>query len=143
MARRLVHGLQDNATTTEPNNSTDLVALYIEKKQELDKLEKLVKELGNQLKDDIRDGKVKNCQYNGFKLTRVESSRITWNEDALLAKVKTFNNPELITMVEKVDVEKLQQAIMDDEISIFDVQECQKVTNIVSLKVSKVKEVKE
>ena len=142
MARKVIQALHDNATN-EPNDSTDLVALYIEKKQQLDKLEKLVKELGNQLKDDMRDGKIKDPQHNGFKLTRVESSRITWNEDALLAKVKTFNNPELITLVEKVDVEKLQQAIIDDEISIFDVQECQKVTTVVSLKVSKVKEVKE
>lgn len=143
MARKVFEQFNNTVTINEPCDSTNLVALYIEKKQELDKLDKLVKELGDKIKEDMKQGKIKDPQHNGFKLTRIESSRVTWNEDALLVKVKTFNNPELITQVEKVNVEKLQQAIIDDEISILDVQDCQQIKTVVSLKLSKIKEVKE
>lgn len=121
----------------------DLIANYVTKKAELEQLDKIVKKLGEQVKQIMEKRGLKVTECNGYKVNRIESQRITWNEDALLSKVKSFGRPELICTVEKVDVPKLEKAIYDDEISIFDIKDCQKITNVVSLRMDKIKEVKE
>lgn len=121
----------------------ELLANYIDKKQELDILDKLVKKLGEEIKQEMKSKDLKTIEQNGYKLIRSESQRVTWNEDALLEKVKSFNKPELICTVEKVDVPNLEIAIINEEVDINEIKECQKVTEIVSLKMNKIKEVKE
>lgn len=120
----------------------DLMANYVAKKQELETLEKLVKNLGEQVKAQMELQGLKSTECNGYKVTRMQSQRITWNEEALLQKVKTFNKPELIRQVEQVDVAMLQQAIIDEQVDINDIQDCQTVKEVISLRVDKIKEKK-
>lgn len=118
----------------------DLMVNYVTKKKELEALDKLVKNLGEQVKEQMKLQDLKSTECNGYKITRMESNRITWNEEALLQKVKTFNKPELIKQVEQVDTAMLQQAIIDDQIKANDIIDCQTVTTVVSLRVDKIKE---
>lgn len=121
----------------------DLIANYVNKKAELEQLDKIVKKLGDEVKRVMKERDLKVTECNGYKVNRIESQRVTWNEDALLEKVKTFNRPELICTIEKVDVPNLENAIINEEIDINEIKDCQKVTNIVSLRMDKIKEVKE
>lgn len=118
----------------------DLMANYVAKKQELEALDKLVKKLSDQVKEQMKLQDLKSTECNGYKVTRMESQRITWNEEMLLQKVKTFNKPELIRQIEQVDVAMLQQAIIDNQIDINDIQDCQTVKEVISLRVDKIKE---
>ena len=119
--------------------SEDLMANYVAKKQELEALDKLVKSLAEQVKEQMFTQHLKSTECNGYKVTRIQSQRITWNEEMLLHKVKTFNKPELIKQIEQVDVAMLQQAIIDNEIDINDIQDCQTVKEVVSLRVDKIR----
>lgn len=118
----------------------DLMAVYVSKKQELEALDKLVKSLAEQVKAQMISQGTKSTECNGYKVTKIESQRITWNEEALLQKVKTFNKPELIRQIEQVDVAMLQQAIIDNQVNINDIQDCQTVKEVISLRVDKIKE---
>lgn len=143
MARKNFTEIQDPYRPMETNNEDDLIAVYVSKKAELEQLDKDVKKLGDQVKQLMKERDLKVTECNGYKINRIESQRVTWNEDALLEKVKTFNRPELICTVEKVDVPNLEVAIINEEIDINEIKDCQKVTNIVSLRMDKIKEVKE
>lgn len=140
MARKKFTELTENETLLQVTCVDDLIANYVAKKQELDALDKVVKKLAEQVKEQMKSQDLKSTLCNGYKVTRMESQRITWNEEALLQKVKMFNQPELIRQVEQVDVAMLQQAIINEQIDINDLQDCQTVKDIVSLRVDKVKE---
>jgi len=118
----------------------DLYALYIDKKAQLDELDKEVKKLSQQIKQDMGNQDLKFVEKNGYKLTRSVSQRITWEEDKLLDKIKSYNMPDLIKQVEQVDVAGLEQYVLDGKIDINDLEDCQKVTDVVSLRISKIKE---
>lgn len=121
----------------------DIVSEFIAKKQELDILEKQVKQLNEQVKLLMLDNGLDNIEKNGYKVTKSESQRITWKEDLLLEKVRTYNNPDLITQVEQVNMPALEQAVLDEKVNMEDLLECQKTTNVVSLRLSKIKEQKD
>ncbi len=129
--------------TPEVEKQFNLVELYVNKKQELDKCKKELEELSNLLKLEMKSNNVNIMQTKDYKVTKVESQRVSWKEDLLLAKVKTFNRPELIKQVEQVDVPALEQAVLDETISIGDLLDCQTVTEVVTLRMSKVKENKD
>lgn len=139
MARKKFTELMEEQTVPQGTCPDDLMANYVAKKQELEALDKLVKKLAEQVKEQMKLQDLKSTECNGYKVTRIESSRITWNEEALLQKVKTFNKPELIKKVEQVDTAMLQQAIIDDQIKANDIIDCQTVTTVVSLRVDKIK----
>lgn len=141
MARKIFTEITDTVIAADDFDS--LINTYINKKQELDILDKLVKKMGDQIKQEMKEKGLKTTEQNGYKIIRTESQRVTWDEDALLEKVKTFNNPELVCTVEKVNVPNLEVAIINEEIDINEIKDCQKVTEIVSLKMNKIKEVKE
>lgn len=143
MARKIFTELNQTTELNEEMSFDELLNNYMNKKQELEILDKLVKKLGEQVKQEMQKQNLKSTDKNGYKIHCIKSQRVTWNEDALLEKVKSFNMPELICTVEKVDVPKLEIAVINEEVDINEIKECQKVTEIVSLKMNKIKEVKE
>lgn len=118
----------------------DILSEFITKKQELDILKKQVDQLNNLVKAYMTENELGNVESNGFKITKSESQRINWKDDLLLEKVKTYNMAELITQVEQVNMPELEQAILDGVINVDDLMDCQQTTNVVSLRISKVKE---
>lgn len=126
--------------TEEQVEPQDIFSEYIAKKQELDILKKQVDQLNNLVKAYMTENELGNVESNGFKITKSESQRINWKDDLLLEKVKTYNMAELITQVEQVNMPELEQAILDGVINVEDLMDCQQTTNVVSLRISKVKE---
>lgn len=137
MARKVISALKEQPVIKEELN---LIDLFITKKQELEKLDKEVKKLNELVKEEMKNKELNTVESNGYKVTRIESQRITWKEDLLLAKVKTYNKPELIKQIEQVDVPALEQAILDEVVNLEDLLDCQETKEIVSLRLSKVKE---
>lgn len=121
-----------------PENN--ILSDYLTKKRKLDELTKEVKNLGELVKNQMKEQDQKSVEQDGFKITRVASERVTWKEDLLLQKAKSYNKPELIKQVEQVDVPVLEQYIIDGVIDINDLNDCKTVTEVVQLRVSKVKE---
>lgn len=126
--------------TEEQVEPQDILSEFITKKQELDILKKQVDQLNNLVKAYMTENELGNVESNGFKITKSESQRINWKDDLLLEKVKTYNMPELIAQVEQVNMSELEQAILDGVINVDDLMDCQQTTNVVSLRISKVKE---
>ena len=143
MARKIFTELNQIVNNEEPASFDDLLENYLSKKQELEILDKVVKKLSDQVKAEMQKQNLKSTDKNGYKIHCIKSQRVTWNEDALLEKVKTFNNPELICTVEKVNVPNLEVAIINEEVDINEIKDCQKVTEVVTLKMNKIKEVTE
>lgn len=121
-----------------PENN--ILSDYLTKKRKLDELTKEVKNLGELVKNQMKEQDQKSVEQDGFKITIVASERVTWKEDLLLQKAKSYNKPELIKQVEQVDVPVLEQYIIDGVIDINDLNDCKTVTEVVQLRVSKVKE---
>jgi hypothetical protein len=119
---------------------TDLVSNYITKKQQYDALKKEVDELNKLVKLFMADNNLGNVVRGQYKVTKSDSQRITWQHDLLLDKVKTYNMPELIEQVEQVNMPALEQAILDETVNVEDLMDCQQTTDVVTLRISKVKE---
>lgn len=136
MTRKVITALMAKDVEKQFN----LIETYITKKQELDTLKKEVDKLSNLVKEEMKNSGLNAVESNGYKVTKIESQRITWKEELLLAKVKTYNKPELIKQVEQVDVPALEQAIIDETIKLEDLLDCQQTTEVISLRLSKVKE---
>ena len=126
-----------NETTENTNN---LFELYLQRKTEYDKLKKEVESLAEMVKTEMEQNDQKSVEVNGYKINKVVSQRVTWKEDLLLEKVKTYDIPELVKTIEQVDVPQLEQAIIDAKININDLQDCQTVKEVVQLRLAKVKE---
>lgn len=137
MARKIF-----NDFSNEEQSSSDIVSLYITKKQQLDALTKEVKELNEMVKLFMNDNGLGNVERGQYKVTKSESQRITWKSDLLLEKVKTYDLPELIEQVEQVNMPALEQAILDEKVNVEDLMDCQQTTEVTTLRVSKLKESK-
>ena len=121
----------------------DLMSHYLTKKLQYDQLKKEVENLAKQVKANMVEKEQKFVECNGYKITKSVSQKINWDEKALLERVKTYNKPELIETVEQVNLETLQQSIIDGEVDINELQDCQTTTETVRLLVTKIKESKE
>lgn len=124
----------------EQYNYHNLVALFISKKQELEELDKEVKKLNDALKEKMEAEELSVIEQDGYKITKIKSQRVIWKEDVLLDKVKSYEKPELIKQVEQVDIAALEQAIIDEVVNINDLADCQKITNVTSLRLNRIKE---
>lgn len=138
MARKVFNDL-----TNQEQPSSDIVSLYITKKQQLDALTKEVKELNEMVKLFMQDNGLGNVERGQYKVTKSESQRITWNNDLLLEKVKSYNLPELLEQVEQVNMPALEQAILDEKVDMQDLLVCQQTTDVTTLRIGKVKENKD
>ena len=128
---------------SEEVTNENIFDIYLTKKAQLDELTKEVKALNEEIKSKMVKEDVKSINHNGYKINRIESNRINWNTDALLVKVKEFNIPDLTEQVEQVNMTKLEECILNGEISTDDLESCRTVTSTTSLKVTKIKTTEE
>ena len=128
---------------SEEVTNENIFDIYLTKKAQLDELTKEVKALNEEIKSKMVKEDVKSINHNGYKINRIESNKINWNTDALLVKVKEFNIPDLTEQVEQVNMTKLEECILNGEISTDDLESCRTVTSITSLKVTKIKTTEE
>ena len=129
--------------TIEETNEENIYDLYLTKKAELHLLDKEVKDLNEKIKSKMAKDEVKFVNHNGYKINRVETNKIKWNTDALLTKVKEFNIPDLTEQVEQVNMTKLEECILNGDISTDDLESCRTITTSTSLRVTKIKQQEE
>lgn len=124
------------------SDNDNIYCQYIVKKKQFDKLKKELDDLSELVKEDMKNTEQSCVIYNGHKLTRTESTRISWDEDKLVEIVSTFDNPNLIYFKPTVNMVELERFIMDGNIHIDRLASCRKTTQVVQLRMTapKVKE---
>lgn len=124
------------------SDNDNIYCQYIVKKKQFDKLKKELDDLSELVKEDMKNTEQSCVIYNGHKLTRTESTRISWDEDKLVEIVSTFDNPNLIYFKPTVNMVELERFIMDGNIHIDCLASCRKTTQVVQLRMTapKVKE---
>lgn len=116
---------------------------YVEKKKQYDQLDKELKQLGDTIKELMKQNDQKSVEVDGYKINRITSQRMKWDENALLHKVKSYNMPELVKTVEQVDMTELEKCILDNVVKIKDLEECYVTIDVVQLRLNKIKEVQD
>lgn len=141
------------------NNLDTLIPAYAENKAMLDDYKKICDDENKQIKELMEEG---SYETGGWKATKTIQHRETMNEDALMRELdlldgmkKYFEENNLIKTKEYIDFDGLEALIYtlnnkkDDEskqivatlIEMLD--ECRETKEVVTLKVTKVKEKKE
>lgn len=139
MARRKV---EDSFSTLD-----ELVPAYAENKERFDVLDKICKEENKEIKRLLGDKT--SHEAGGYKVTKSVQHRDKMDEELLCAKLSAF--PEaydlgLIKIQEYVDMDALESAMYKNQLSkgmLAVVESCREKKEVVTLRVTKVKEVEE
>lgn len=124
----------------------DLIPRYAENKSLLDDYKKICDEENKKIKDMMEEG---SYEANGYKATKSVQHRETMNEDKLLDIMRNHKDVaevcELIKTKDYIDMDALESAIYKGKISndiLMEIDKCREVKEVVTLRISKVKEKK-
>lgn len=124
----------------------ELIPRYAENKSLLDDYKKICDEENKQIKDMMEEG---SYEANGYKATKSVQHRETMNEDKLLDIMRNHKDLaevcELIKTKDYIDMDALESAIYKGKISndiLMEIDKCREVKEVVTLRISKVKEKK-
>ena len=132
--------------TTE-NKLDELIPSYAKNKEQLDYIKSVCDDENKQIKDLLGDKK--SYEAGGYKVTKSVQNRDTMDEELLCVKLSEFNlmyELGIIKVQEYVDMSALEDAmykklLTSDIISV--IEKCRKHKEVVTLRVSKVKEKEE
>lgn len=120
----------------------DLIQRYALNKQELDSYKKLVENDNKTIKDImLKEGK-KVAVSGDFEASCTISNRVSVDEEKLLDVIKASGFTNLIRTKEYVDSDLLENAVYHGEIdkaTLEKIAECNKSTEVVTLKVKRLK----
>jgi len=129
------------------NKLDELVPSYAHNKENLDALETICKEENKQIKELL--GNESTYTTGGFKVTKSVSTRETVDEELLCAKlseIESMYDLGIIRVKEYVHIPALEDAIYNKLLpqeAIDIIAKCRKTKEVVTLRVSKVKEEEE
>lgn len=126
------------------NNLDTLIPAYAENKAMLDDYKKICDDENKQIKELMDEG---SYEAGGYKATKIIQQRESINEDKLLDILKEagFAQTSLIKTKEYVDLDELESAIYKgllDEDMLMQIDKCRESKEVVTLRISKVKEKK-
>lgn len=135
------------------NNSLDeLIPVYAENKREMESYKKLCDEQNAQIKDIMKDIKDGTYITGGYKAQRIVSEKETMNEDVLIslftsvpAFVKVADSYDVVKTKPYIDFDVLEKIMYDGVLSDEQIVELGKATSVkevISLRVTKIKEKK-
>lgn len=124
-----------------------LIPQYAENKAILDDYKKICDSENKQLKELMNEG---SYEAGGYKCTKTISSRQSMDEDKLLYVLKQYyecgtNKESIIKTKEYVDIDMLESAIYNGQISneiLMEIDKCRESKEVITLRISKVKEKK-
>lgn len=129
------------------NNLDTLIPTYAENKAILDDYKKICDDENKQIKELMDEG---SYEVGGYKATKTIQHRETMNEDKLLDVLKQYPTAcyeqGLIKTKEYVDMDVLESMIYKgviDKNVLLEIDKCRESKEVVTLKVTKVKEKKE
>lgn len=123
-----------------------LIPQYAANKAEMDDYKKICDRENAEIKSIMRDFVVSSYEASGYKATYSVSERTSMNEEMLLDIVHNYNIPGIVKTKEYIDYDALEKAIYDGEISeeiLLEMDKAKTVKEVVTLRVSKVKQKKE
>lgn len=129
----------------EETNLDTLIPQYAENKNMLDDYKKICDEENKQIKELMTDD---TYEAGGYKATRSVQTRESMNEDKLLDVLQQYGvayNENIIRTKEYVDMDALENAIYKGKIDkdiLLEIDKCRDKKEVVTLRVSKIKEKK-
>lgn len=127
------------------NNLDTLIPAYAKNKAMLDDYKKICDDENKQIKELMDEG---SYETNGWKATKSIQHRETMNEDKLLDLLRKagFSQSSIIKTKEYVDMDELESAIYKGLIEkdiLLEIDKCRESKEVITLKVTKIKEKKE
>ena len=123
-----------------------LIPRYAANKAEMDDYKKICDRENAEIKSIMRDFVVSSYEASGYKATYSVSERTSMNEEMLLDIAHNYGIPEIVKTKEYIDYDALEKAIYDGNISeeiLLEMDKAKTVKEVVTLRVSKVKQKKE
>ena len=122
-----------------------LIPQYAENKSMLDDYKKICDSENKQIKELMDEG---SYEAGGYKATKIISTRDSMNEDKLLDVLQQYGvayDEKIIKTKEYVDMDALESAIYKqklDNTMLMEIDKCRESKEVVTLRISKVKEKK-
>lgn len=127
------------------NDLDTLIPQYAENKAELDSYKKICDKENAEIKAVMADFALQHYEAGGYKATYSVSERESMNEEMLLEIAHNRGIPEIVKTKEYIDFDALEDAIYNGRISqevLLEMNKAREVKEVVTLRVSKVKEKK-
>lgn len=123
-----------------------LVPRYFEHKTDLDFVKKQCDAENAEIKQVMKDQNLKDFEVDGIAIKYVVQNKESMNETKLLQVLKERGYVDLIKTKEYVDMDELESALYHSKIdtdTIIEMDKCRETKEVVQLRLSKKKEVKE
>lgn len=124
------------------DNLKELIRLFYEDKQQLDKCKKSTEEYNKEIKEGMAELGVNDFVSNDLIAKINTQYRESFDEDKLLNKLKELGVTTPIKQKEYVDMDELENVIYNNVLDASELSSCKIVKEVVVLKVSKQKEKK-
>lgn len=123
----------------------ELIPAYAENKSMLDDYKKICDSENKQIKEMMDEG---SYEAGGYKATKSIQHRESFNEDKLLDVLQQYGvayDEKIIKTKEYVDMDALESAIYKQKLDnpmLMEIDKCRETKEVVTLRISKVKEKK-
>ncbi len=127
------------------NDLDTLIPQYAVNKSELDDYKKICDKENAQIKAIMKDFVVTNYEAGGYKANYIISRRESMNEAKLLDIAHRYNLDSIIKTREYIDFDALEDIIYKggvDAEALLEMDKAKEVKEVISLKITKVKEEK-
>ena len=127
------------------NDLDTLIPQYAVNKSELDDYKKICDKENAQIKAIMKDFVVTNYEAGGYKANYIISRRESMNEAKLLDIAHRYNLDSIIKTKEYIDFDALEDIIYKggvDAEALLEMDKAKEVKEVISLKITKVKEEK-
>lgn len=140
MARKRISLVEDNKTAEE--KLQELIPHYQLNKSEMDSYKKIVDKDNKEIKMIMLESQLPEFIVGDIKATCSVSEREDFIEEALIEKLKEMKVDGVIKMREYIDMDALENAIYNGELNAAELASCQTKKEVVTLRVTKIKEKK-
>ncbi len=140
MTRKRISLVEDNRTAEE--KLEQLIPHYQLNKSEMDSYKKIVDKDNKEIKEIMLSSQLSEFIVGDIKATCSVSERENFIEEALIEKLKDMKVDGVIKMKEYIDMDALENAIYNGELNAAELASCQTKKEVVTLRVTKIKEEK-
>lgn len=113
----------------------ELIPIYSANKSEMDSYKKLVERDNKEIKQLMLDNGITEINVNGIKATVTIAEKYDFVEDRLLTKLKELGVKGVIKTRKYVDMDALESAIYNGQVSAAELNSCRDKKETVTLRV--------
>lgn len=126
-------------------NLNELIPQFYEHKQELDKYKKICEGENSDIKREMENQKITECNVQGLNAKYIVKKKESMDEQKLIQVLKERGYENFIKTREYVDMDDVESALYHngiDKDTIMEMDKCRSVKEIIELRVTKKKEAK-